>query len=148
MKAANKIVKSKKLTNEQKIQRLIETGHDPAILEPLHGIVGYYGYQLSNNNANIKRLEQRLVQLKKSLVAATELGDTETEYPQFELVVGYARSINRLQLRFAGKPSAEVRALLKKNGFKWAPSQNSWQRFLSTSRHALSNVLSGLEKSL
>jgi hypothetical protein len=38
---------------------------------------------------------------------------------------------NRIQIVFDGKPSAEVRAELKGNGFRWAPSQSAWQRQLN-----------------
>lgn len=34
----------------------------------------------------------------------------------------------RYQIIFDGKPDAEIRTLLKSNGFKWAPSQGAWQR--------------------
>ena len=34
----------------------------------------------------------------------------------------------RLQLIFDGKPSDEVRAVLKKNAFKWSPKNSAWQR--------------------
>jgi hypothetical protein len=37
----------------------------------------------------------------------------------------------RLQLIFDGKPSDEVREVLKKNGFKWSPKNGAWQRQLT-----------------
>jgi hypothetical protein len=39
--------------------------------------------------------------------------------------------INRLQVFFDDVPPQEVRAALKSNGFKWAPSQKAWQRQLT-----------------
>jgi hypothetical protein len=36
--------------------------------------------------------------------------------------------LNRIQILFPGKPSEEIRNLLKSNSFKWAPSQSAWQR--------------------
>ena len=54
--------------------------------------------------------------------------------------------IMRLQIIFDGKPDPEVRTVLKKNGFKWAPSQGAWQRLLNTSaRYALNCVRKELE---
>ncbi|WP_299550721.1 hypothetical protein [uncultured Tateyamaria sp.] len=38
---------------------------------------------------------------------------------------------NRVQFIFDGKPSEEVRAILKNHAFKWAPSQGAWQRQLT-----------------
>ena len=53
----------------------------------------------------------------------------------------------RVQLVFDGKPDTETRDLLKKNGFKWAPSQGAWQRQLNNAgkyaAHTVMNVLDG-----
>lgn len=101
-------------------------------------------YQLSNNLANIKRLERRLEDLKQ----ATE-GETAEE------TVGEARIVdnveaNRVQVIFPGKPSDEVRAALKQAGFRWAPSEGAWQRHRSTgalywAREALKRTLTEAE---
>ena len=39
--------------------------------------------------------------------------------------------MNRLQLLFDGKPDEKKRRILKKNGFKWSPKNNTWQRQLT-----------------
>lgn len=36
-----------------------------------------------------------------------------------------------MQIIFDGKPDADIRATLKQNGFRWAPSQGAWQRMLN-----------------
>ena len=41
------------------------------------------------------------------------------------------REENRVQIIFDGKPDADVRAALKQNSFRWAPSQGAWQRMLT-----------------
>jgi Domain of unknown function (DUF3560) len=129
MKAGNKIVKSKKLTIEQKIEQLKAAGHSAMILQPdFCGRVGYADYELTNNNANIRRMKQRLEQLEKALTNAVEIGDTEEEYPDLDLIVRHVRTINRIQLIFSGKPSVQIRNLLKSHGFRWAPSEAAWQR--------------------
>ena len=52
----------------------------------------------------------------------------------------------RLQIIFDGKPEADVRAVLKKYGFKWAPSQGAWQRMLNPAgKYALNRVEEELE---
>ena len=40
--------------------------------------------------------------------------------------------LNRLQILFDDKPGEELRAKLKKEAWKWAPSQGAWQRQLTT----------------
>jgi hypothetical protein len=143
MKAGNKIVKSKKLTIEQKIEQLKAAGHSAMILQPdFCGRVGYADYELTNNNANIRRMKQRLEQLEKALVNAVEVGDTEEEYPDLDLIVRHARTINRIQLIFSGKPSVQIRNLLKSHGFRWAPSEGAWQRHLNgvVCRHTIDAI--------
>lgn len=130
-KAGNKIVKSKKLSPEQKAEQLTAAGHSPDILKPdFAGRIGYPAFELSNNNANIRRMETRLQELEQSLNEAVELGDTENTYPDLNLTIKQARSIDRLQLVFNGKPNAEIRTLLKCLGYRWAPSEAAWQRKL------------------
>jgi Domain of unknown function (DUF3560) len=132
MKAGNKIVKSKKLTIEQKTEQLKAAGHCTLILQPdFCGRIGYADYELTNNNANIRRMKQRLEQLEKALINAVDIGDTEEEYPNLDLIVRHARTINRIQLIFSEKPSLQIRNLLKSHGFRWAPSEGAWQRHLN-----------------
>lgn len=83
-------------------------------------------YELSNNNANIRRIRDRISELEKRQTQAPPDGWT---FDGGEVVVN--TNENRLQIIFAGKPDADVRAELKANGFHWAPSHNAWQRQLN-----------------
>lgn len=104
------------------------------------GRVGFPAYALQNNNANIHRVEERL----KSLKAVKEKGTKETEFELFKVVENVEAM--RLQIIFDEKPEADVRAVLKKNGFKWAPSQGAWQRMLNPAgKYALNRVKEELE---
>lgn len=50
-----------------------------------------------------------------------------------------------VQIVFDGKPEPEVRDLLKRNGFRWAPSQGAWQRQLNNNGiYAAKDVLKEL----
>lgn len=80
-------------------------------------------YLLSNNNANIRRVRQRIEELSSRSEFA---GWT---FPGGEAKINEAE--NRLQLIFEEKPDADQRQELKSNGFKWAPSQGAWQRQLN-----------------
>ena len=105
------------------------------------GRIGYPAYLLSNNNANIRRLEERI----KSLQATKSKGTQESENQFFKVVENTENM--RLQLFFEGKPEPEVREVLKSNGFKWAPSQGAWQRQLTTNaKYALKSVIKKLEE--
>ncbi len=85
--------------------------------------VPFPAYHLSNNNANIRRVQQRIDDLKN-----------KSEYTGWSFEGGRAEANeaeNRLQLFFDDKPTPEQRQELKKHGFKWAPSQSAWQRQLT-----------------
>lgn len=55
----------------------------------------------------------------------------------------------RLQLFFEEKPEETTRKILKRNGFKWAPSQGAWQRQLTNNaKYSLKIVLETLENQM
>ena len=98
-------------------------------------------YQLSNNNAEIHRIEGRL----KKLRAAKTEGNTESENKYFRTVEN--TEIMRLQLFFEGKPEPEVRDVLKKNGFRWSPKNSCWQiQLTDNARYALDRIKKELEE--
>lgn len=82
-------------------------------------------YQTSNNNQNINATRKRI----ESLEAAKQKPAETEENENYKVVEN--SEIMRLQIIFEGKPEPEVRDILKSNGFKWAPSQNAWQRQLT-----------------
>ena len=86
------------------------------------GRVGFPSFQLTNNNANIRRLKERL-----TLQQATAALDTqEKEYSFGRLRRDMAE--NRYMFFFAGKPDEHTRTTLKGNGFKWSPTRGAWVR--------------------
>lgn len=108
--------------------------------------LAFYGkpfptYELTNSNANIKRVKHRI----ETLEAVKASKSIEEEHD------GYTYRENaeamRVQLRFDGKPDDETRALLKRNGFRWAPSLGVWQRQLNDNgkyaAHRVMEVLDG-----
>lgn len=107
--------------------------------------VPFESYHLSNNNANIHSTKQRVEALKKRAEKPVEGG---WKFDGGEVV--YNNEENRLQVLFDGKPDADIRAELKKNGFRWAPSQNAWQRQLTnnaifTAKHYVKSIQPGGE---
>lgn len=139
MKAANKIIRSK-VKDEAKILTLRAEGfteaNAKALLEPdFCGRVGFAAYQLQNNNANIRRMEKRLEELRQR---PTETTTTERD----GVTIVENADENRIQLIFDGKPPAEVRQILKSNGFRWSRYNTAWQRHLNAAgRHAANTAL-------
>lgn len=90
----------------------------------------YASFTLTNIRAKIKAAEGRI----REITRIKEQAETRTEQEQaenlpFEMIEN--ADIMRLQLVFDGKPNDKTRNILKSNGFKWAPSQNAWQRQLT-----------------
>lgn len=128
MKAANKLVKK---GDHQGLAELLgvslETATKFATTPDFAGRFGYASYELTNNNANIRRMKQRLAQL----VAAE---DAETkEYEINGVRVVESTEDNRLQIFFDAIPGPDIRQALKSRGFRWARSVGAWQRQLNNS---------------
>jgi hypothetical protein len=87
--------------------------------------IGFPSYELTNNNANIRRLKERVV-----IVTAQQAEESsEVEINGIKLVENV--EANRLQLIFPSKPSEAVRQELKSSGFRWSPTEGAWQRHRS-----------------
>lgn len=55
--------------------------------------------------------------------------------------------LNRLQLVFENIPSSEVRDILKSNGFKWSPKNQTWQRQLTNNAiYSVKLIVNNLSK--
>lgn len=90
----------------------------------------YPGWALSNNNANIRRIKERIAQLQKEAERAA-MGDEATQERGNGYLLKESHEIGRIQFIFDGKPDEDTRSLLKYWGFRWAPSEGAWQRMLN-----------------
>jgi len=109
------------ITEEQakKIDNRINNARNPWERVP------FTDYAIKNNYAEIKRLEKRIEVITRN----QEVGFSGWEFNGGRAEVN--TEMNRLQLFFDKKPDENQRAVLKSNGFKWAPSQDAWQRQLT-----------------
>ena len=78
-------------------------------------------YELSNNNAEIKRTKDRLAQLR----LVDEMEHTEIEFDGGMIITN--EEINRVQILFDEKPDDATRSKLKSNGFRWSRTEGAWQ---------------------
>ena len=131
MKAANKIVRSKKMSEEEQIDGLVALGLNEKqaveILKPTERwqSVGFPTYQLQNNLAKIKATQAAIERHK----AMAEAEDKEIKFNGGRVVV--CNSDERMRFYFDEIPSVEVRNLMKRNAFKWSPKNGAWQRQLT-----------------
>jgi len=141
MKAANKALRLK--DTEKGNARLREQGYSEKQIEELRtpdcfGCIGFASYTLTNNNANIRRIEKRIKQLE----AAKEHEGEEKETDLYSYRIEDAR----VQFTFDGKPEPCVRDILKRHGFKWAPSRGAWVRQATANgRYAAKSVMQELD---
>jgi len=126
MKAANAAIRQHR--GPEAVAALVALGHPEArareLLQPdFCGRIGFPAYALQNNNANIRRMKERLATVEK----AQDTPETVQEGHAARLEDCPAE--NRVRLFFPGKPAEAIRDQLKANGFRWAPSLGCWQAY-------------------
>jgi hypothetical protein len=103
------------------------------------GKLPYPSYSLGNNNDEIRRIKQRLIEADAK---ALQFDREDTAERRDGVTVPRAYSENRLRLRFSGRPAPELIHALKSHRIRWAPSEGVWQRHLSvTADYAAEQVL-------
>ena len=118
--------------------------YDNVTIDNMYG-VPFPSYCLTNNNAKIRTAKQRLKELEEAKASAHG-EDIETGIEGIKIVEN--TEAMRIQLIFDDKPSAEVRDVLKSNGFRWSPKFAAWQRHLnSNGKYAVKKVLEILKNS-
>lgn len=131
-KAINKIIRSKKHTQEEKVAQIVaeglvsETTARKLFTPDFAGRVGIPSFEITNNAANIRRMKERVQQLERAAAAVT----VETETTTGIRIVDNVED-NRVQIFFPDKPAEEIRIRLKEHSFRWAPSVGAWQRHRS-----------------
>lgn len=144
MKAANLIVRNRRLSNDEKVAQLVaDCGlREPSARELLKpdfaGRFGFPNYQLTNNGANIRRMEQRLKGLadeggRGSVTMAFSGGRVEDSAEEC-----------RVRIYHEAKPPAETIAKLRTFGFHWTPSQGCWQRLRNDSARYAATQITGV----
>ena len=99
----------------------------------------FQSFELSNNNAEIRRIRGRIEQLKQH---------EDKSFVGWEFDGGRVeanKTDNRLQIFFDEKPDDAARAELKANGFKWAPSAGAWQRQLNNNAYYAAGYVSCIQ---
>ena len=87
-------------------------------------------YKSGVDSAEKRRIIDRVIEIHKNTERAKEAIQSD-DYKDLGFAVERNADINRLQLKFDGKPSESVRSILKHNGFRWSPREGAWQRQLT-----------------
>lgn len=130
MKKINQLIRKHKGNFEGQRHALKELGLSDERIQKLvtpdyAGRIGFPSFSLTNNNANIRRIQQRIKQLQAN----------QEREPVSVQGVGYvyAEDVeeNRAMFIFDDKPEKATRDTLKRHGFRWSPTRNAWVRQLS-----------------
>ncbi|KAB2814560.1 hypothetical protein [Phaeocystidibacter luteus] len=142
MKEVNAVLRSKKDVKKRLLDLGLKDQLIDSLMNPERGNRrGYQQFELSNNLANIKRIEGRVKLLKKKQAAAKSEGGNSVSFDGGEVILNFAD--DRVQIRFDEIPSADERKKLKSNGFRWSPKNKVWQRKLTrASIHGTNSALS------
>ena len=140
LKADNKALRKAKVAPDdpEAAEKMKAAGVSPAGIVSLLSLVRivrfqvtphfrHPSYELTNNNANIKRVQRRIAEL-----------EARQSQPPAEPVEGDGFTIEedtdwgRILIHLHdGKPAEPVRRWLKSNGWRWAPSRTAWVRHLN-----------------
>lgn len=127
MKEANAILR-KNIPKEDKVKAIMEkTGMaEPSVLrlfEPDYAKrIGYPQFELTNNLANIHRMEQRVKEMEKKEATPSE------DIPFEGGTISDNAEQDRVQINFDKKPEPAMIEKLKSEGWRWSPSNSAWQR--------------------
>ena len=140
MKAINAALRMKAVVTGN--ERLRVLGMDDAMIETARRKSPLYeSWEFQNLSQNIARLRKRLDQIAAE---ADRAPAEDVEGEGYRVIEN--TDITRIQIVFDAKPDADARTILKRNGFRWAPSQDAWQRHLNNNgRHAVKQVLRSLK---
>lgn len=143
MKAINKVVRSKHMSDADKIEymvnthKLTEAQAKEILVSGFSVQTGFAHYQLTNNGATIRATKKRIDALKRLHEQAplSESGSIDGEsWTLFE-------EEGRIKFKFDGIPSEAVRKTLKSNGFKWSRYNMAWVRKITPNAIAVTQRL-------
>lgn len=118
----------------------ISEAHATLLLKPnCFGDLGFEPFELTNNNANIRRMKARLAAVEKA--HSTPITEQEGTKARIE----DCPAENRVRLFYPGKPDADTRSTLKSAGFRWTPSLGCWQAYRNERTLPMARHLAGLE---
>ena len=145
MKQGNKLVAKAIKSGEDISQTLInEYGIAPHMVDWCMK----FGFGLQNNNANMKRVEQRIKELEQKETMRQTSPEKEFTFKGGKVVLNY--EADRIQIFFDVRPTQQELNEWKAKGlnsFNWSPSVTAWQRKITpnaiwTTKRMLSGLLS------
>lgn len=141
MKAVNKVARSKKLTEKERIDEIVALGLKEetakTCLHPEYSWEkpGFPAYMLTNNLARIKATQELID--RYTAMASSEDKEIVINGGKIEV----CNSDERIRIYFDEIPNEEMRTRLKGAAFKWSPRNQAWQRQLTPNAVRATNQL-------
>lgn len=137
MKSANAVIRKNKNVTAELIKLGIPQFQAQQLQQPdFANRIGFPTYKLTNNNATIKRLQDKVNMLKKKQVASEKAVETGGQTYAFDghgggtIVVNYDE--DRVQILFpGGRVEKELYTTLRKSGWVYSPTNKAFQRKLT-----------------
>lgn len=128
--AQDRMKRANALIRRNNVAALADLGFSPEQIESLKtpdfaGRIGFPSYQITNNGAQIRRLEARIRELEQAR-ARVDLEERGDGYVYREDAAD-----NRVMFCFDSKPDADLRQILKRHGFRYSSTRNAWVRHLN-----------------
>lgn len=128
-KAIRKHGKKTEPERSEAIQREVPDFSLAAVQERLKpncfGGIGFERFELSNSKARINHTKDRIAALEKQAQRVDKAIESD-RYTYRE-----DTELNRVMFILPAKPSGDIIAMFKRNGFRWSPSNTAWQRHLN-----------------
>lgn len=127
-KKINTILRKKNVSDDAKVQEImVATGYKESTARNMFkqdfaGRTGTPSYILTNNNANIRRMHERIKEMEKKEATPTK----DIDFAGGTIVDN--AEADRIQIFFDNIPPNEIRTKLKGSGWKWSPNAGAWQR--------------------
>ena len=106
-------------------------------------------FELASIRNKIKTAKGRIAEIKRLKESAEQNTENQEQsiYKSDVCQVVENTELMRLQLLFDGKPSDDIRSILKSHGFRWSPYNSAWQRQLTNNaKYDARLVLKEIEK--
>lgn len=130
MKAINKVIRSKHMTDADKIEymtqthKLTEKEAEELLKGDFCGRVGFASYSIANNSASIRTVRDRIENLEKLHNQEPLSASGEIEGLSWSLY----EEDGRIKITFEDVPSEALRRTLKTYSFKWSRFSKAWVR--------------------
>ena len=125
MKTVNQLLRKHKSNRQSGLPELLSIGFTEENLQFCIDDGGFVPYALSNSNASIHQVKDRITELK----ARAERQSVCVEKSFY--IYKECTEKNRVMFVFEGKSEEMVRKILKFHAFKWSPRRCAWGRMLN-----------------